>query len=177
MAEMRTIARPYAEAAFGIAAQEKALARWSESLASLARLACAPEMTQVIGNPAVSPARLVELMASAVPSMTKSERDMLAVIVENERVAALPEVSAMFEELRNQAESTLAAQVTSAFPMSEAQVAELTKLLEQKHGKKVKASVTVDPELIGGVSIAIGDEVFDASVRGKLARMATALMN
>jgi F-type H+-transporting ATPase subunit delta len=177
MAEMRTIARPYAEAAFGIAAQEKALAHWSESLANLSRLACAPEMTEIIGNPAVSPAKLVELMASAVPSITKSERELLAVIVENERLFALPEVSALFEELRNQAENTLFAQVTSAFPMSEAQVADLITLLEQKHGKKVKASVAVDPELIGGVSIAIGDEVFDASVRGKLARMATALMN
>jgi F-type H+-transporting ATPase subunit delta len=177
MAELRTIARPYAEAAFGIAEQEKSLAHWSESLSGLARLACAQEMAELIGNPSVPGSKLVELMASAVPSLSKSERDMLAVIVENERVAALPEVSAMFEELRNQAESTLFAQVTSAFPMSEAQIAELTQLLEQKHGKKVKASVVVDPELIGGVSIAIGDEVFDASVRGKLARMATALMN
>lgn len=177
MAELRTIARPYAEAAFGIAEQEKSLAHWSESLASLARLASAQEMAELIGNPAVPSDRLVDLMASAVPVISKSERDMLALIVENERVAALPEVSAMFEELRNQAESTLFAQVTSAFPMSEAQVAELTSLLEQKHGKKVKASVDVDPALIGGVSIAIGDEVFDASVRGKLARMATALMN
>ncbi len=177
MAELRTIARPYAEAAFGIAQEEKALAHWSESLSGLAKLAAADEMQALIGNPAVPASKLVELMASALPSLSKSERDMLAVIVENERVAALPEISAMFEELRNQAESTLSAQVTSAFPMSEAQVAELTKLLEQKHGKKVKASVAVDPELIGGVSIAIGDEVFDASVRGKLARMATALMN
>lgn len=177
MAEMRTIARPYAEAAFGIAQEEKSLAHWSQSLAGLAQLASASEIAELIGNPAVPASKLVELMASAVHGISKSERDMLAVIAENERISALPEVSAMFEELRNQAESVLSAEVTSAFPMNEAQVAELTTLLEQKHGKKVKVSVAVDPELIGGVSIAIGDEVFDASVRGKLARMATALMN
>ncbi len=177
MAEMRTIARPYAEAAFGIAQEEKSLAHWSESLAGLAQVAASPEIAELIGNPAVPSGKLVELMASALPSISKSERDMLALMAENERISALPEVSHMFEALRNQAESVLFAEVTSAFPMNDAQVAELTKLLEQKHGKKVKVSVTVDPELIGGVSIAIGDEVFDASVRGKLARMATALMN
>jgi F-type H+-transporting ATPase subunit delta len=177
MAELRTIARPYAEAAFGIAQEENSLAHWSASLAGLAQVAAAKEIAGLIGNPAVPSGKLVELMASAVPSISKSERDMLVLLAENERISALPEVSSMFEALRNQAESVLSAEVTSAFPMNEAQVAELTKLLEEKHGKKVKVSVAVDPELIGGVSIAIGDEVLDASVRGKLARMATALMN
>lgn len=98
-------------------------------------------------------------------------------LAENERLAALTEISAMYETLRNEAERVLAAEVTSAYPMSDAQVAEITGLLEKKHGKKVKVSVSVDPELIGGVSIAIGDEVMDASVRGKLARMQSALTN
>lgn len=89
----------------------------------------------------------------------------------------MSEISAMYESLRNQAEQVLAAAVTSAFPMTEGQITELTGLLEKKHGKQVKVTVVVDPTLIGGVSIAIGDEVFDASVRGKLSRMATALMN
>lgn len=177
MAEMRTIARPYAEAAFLIAQEENSLAHWSQSLAGLAQIASASEIAELVGNPAVPAGKLVELMSSAVPNISKSERDMLVLMAENERISALPEVSHMFEELRNQAESVLSAEVTSAFPLSGAQVVDLTKLLEQKHGKKVKVSVAVDPELIGGVSIAIGDEVFDASVRGKLARMATALMN
>ena len=83
----------------------------------------------------------------------------------------------MFEILRNEAEQVLAAEVSSAFPLTDAQIADVVALLERKHGKKVKVNVVVDPALIGGVSIAIGDEVFDASVRGKLARMATALTN
>lgn len=177
MAELRTIARPYAEAAFGLAQQEKALAHWSESLAALAQVVAAPEMSELIGNPALPSARLVDVIASAVPKLSKTERDMLTVLAENDRLTVLPEISAMYESLRNDAESVIAAEVTSAFPMNAAQVADITALLEKKHGKKVKVSVTVDPELIGGVSIAIGDEVFDASVRGKLSRMATALMN
>jgi F-type H+-transporting ATPase subunit delta len=130
-----------------------------------------------MGNPAVPPARLADIVASAVSSLSASERKMLELLAENERLIALPEISALFEGLRNQAEDTIHAVVTSAFPMADAQLHELVELLKKKHGKNVKASVTVDPSLIGGVSIAIGDEVFDASVRGKLSRMATSLMN
>jgi len=177
MAELRTIARPYAEAAFGLAKEENAYGVWSEALSAMAAVVAAPEMKAVIGNPALAPARLAELIASAAPGLSKSQKDLLSVLAENERLAALTEISAMYETLRNEAERVLAAEVTSAYPMSDAQVAEITGLLEKKHGKKVKVSVHVDPELIGGVSIAIGDEVMDASVRGKLARMQSALMN
>jgi F-type H+-transporting ATPase subunit delta len=102
---------------------------------------------------------------------------MLGVLAENERLSALSEISAMYESLRNDAEKVVSAEVTSAYPMSEAQINDVTAVLEKKHGKKVKVSVVVDPALIGGVSIAIGDEVMDASVRGKLSRMASALTN
>lgn len=177
MAELRTIARPYAEAAFGLAKEENAFAAWSEALSAMAAVVAAPEMKALIGNPALAPARLADLIASAAPGLSKSQKDLLSVLAENERLAALTEISAMYETLRNEAERVLAAEVTSAYPMSDAQVAEITGLLEKKHGKKVKVSVSVDPELIGGVSIAIGDEVMDASVRGKLARMQSALTN
>ncbi len=177
MAELRTIARPYAEAAFGLAKEENAFGVWSEALSAMAAVVAAPEMKAVIGNPALAPARLAELIASAAPGLSKSQKDLLSVLAKNERLATLTEISAMYETLRNEAERVLAAEVTSAYPMSDAQVAEITGLLEKKHGKKVKVSVSVDPELIGGVSIAIGDEVMDASVRGKLARMQSALTN
>ena len=177
MAELRTIARPYAEAAFGLAKDENAFGPWSEALSAMARVVAAAEMKSLIGNPALSPARLAELIAAAAPGLSKSQKDLLSVLAENERLVALAEISAMYETLRNEAERVLAAEVASAYPMSDAQVAEITALLEKKHGKKVKIAVSVDPELIGGVSIAIGDEVMDASVRGKLARMQSALTN
>ena len=177
MAELRTIARPYAEAAFALAKQENALAHWSESLSGLAQVVAAPVMHELIGNPSLPIEKLVDVIATAMPSLSKSEREMLKVLAENERLAALSEISAMYETLRNEAEKVVSAEVTSAYPMNEAQIADLTALLEKKHGKKVKVSVVVDSALIGGVSIAIGDEVFDASVRGKLSRMATSLMN
>lgn len=177
MAELRTIARPYAEAAFALAKQENALAHWSESLSGLAQVVATPAVHELIGNPALSTEKLVDLIAAALPALSKSEREMLKVLAENERLTALSEISGMYEGLRNEAEHVISAEVTSAYPINDAQVAELTALLEKKHGKKVKVSVVVDPALIGGVSIAIGDEVFDASVRGKLSRMAISLMN
>jgi len=177
MAELRTIARPYAEAAFGLAQDEKALAGWSDALTGMARVVASPEVAALIGNPVLPVTKLVDVISAGVPGLSKSQLGLLAVIAENERLPALGEISAMYESLRNAAEAVLAAEVTSAFPMTEAQVKELTELLAAKHGKKVKVNVVVDPALIGGVSIAIGDEVFDASVRGKLSRMATALMN
>lgn len=177
MAELRTIARPYAEAAFGLAKEEGAFAHWSTSLEGLSRVVQTPEVAGLIGNPQLPVEKMVDLIAAAQPGLSKNERSLLSLIATNERLSALSEISAMYESLRNQAEQVLAAAVTSAFPMTEAQVTELTGLLEKKHGKQVKVTVVVDPTLIGGVSIAIGDEVFDASVRGKLSRMATALMN
>ena len=177
MAELRTIARPYAEAAFGLARDEGALASWSDALVAMAAVAGASEMADLIGNPALPPARLAELVASALPGLSPSQRQFITVLAENERLSAMSEISAMFEILRNEAEQVLAAEVSSAFPLTDAQIADVVALLERKHGKKVKVNVVVDPALIGGVSIAIGDEVFDASVRGKLARMATALTN
>ncbi len=177
MAELRTIARPYAEAAFGLAKDANALGAWSEALAAMAAVAAAPEMKDLIGNPALPAAKLADLIASAVPSLSKSQKDMLGVLAENERLSALSEISAMYASLRNDAEKVVSAEVTSAYPMSEAQINDVTAVLEKKHGKKVKVSVVVDPALIGGVSIAIGDEVMDASVRGKLSRMASALTN
>ena len=177
MAELRTIARPYAEAAFGLAKEEGAFAHWSTSLEGLSRVVQTPEIAELIGNPQLPVEKMVDLIAAAQPGLSKNERSLLSLIATNERLSALSEISAMYESLRNQAEQVLAAAVTSAFPMTEAQVTELTGLLEKKHGKQVKVTVVVDPTLIGGVSIAIGDEVFDASVCGKLSRMATALMN
>ena len=177
MAELRTIARPYAEAAFGLAKDENAFGPWSEALSSMATVVAAPEMKALVGNPALPATKLTDLIASAVPSLSKSQKDMLGVLAENERLSAVSEISAMYESLRNEAERVLSAEVTSAYPMSDAQISDVTALLEKKHGKKVKVSVVVDPALIGGVSIAIGDEVMDASVRGKLSRMASALTN
>ena len=101
----------------------------------------------------------------------------MTVLAQNERLAVLPEIADVYEALRNDFEGVLDARIASAYPLSEQQVADVVATLEGKYGRKVKATVSVDPDLIGGISIRIGDEVMDASVRGKLAQLAVALMN
>jgi len=96
----------------------------------------------------------------------------VTVLADNERLGVVPEITAQFEALRNAHEGVVDARISSAFPLSEAQLADIVDTLRGKYGSQVKASVNVDPELIGGVSIRIGDEVMDASVRGKLAQLA-----
>jgi F-type H+-transporting ATPase subunit delta len=92
-------------------------------------------------------------------------------LVENDRLLLLPDIAEQFAALRNRHDGTAQAEITSAFEMSDAQVQELVAALEQKFGLKLKPSVTVDPSLIGGVRVAVGDQVLDTSVQAQLARM------
>lgn len=175
MAESLTIARPYAEAAFGLARETNTLPSWSGALARLAAVARAPEVAALIGNPKLTEAQVASLIADGAAPLTAEQRNFAHLLAENERLSVLPEIAEHFETLRNGHEGTLDAQVTSAFPLTDPQVADIVRTLEGRFGKKVKATVLVDSGLIGGVSIRVGDEVIDASVRGKLAQLANAL--
>lgn len=179
MAELMTIARPYAEASFGLAREEGAagLKSWSEGLARLAAVVASPEAHRLMGDPAVKPSQAAALLAEVAGGLSESQKKLLLVLAENGRLPVLPELAEQFEALRNEQEQVLAAEVTSAHPLSESQLTQIVATLSEKYGRPVKASVRVDADLIGGVSIAIGDEVIDASVSGKLSKMATALMN
>lgn len=180
MAELVTIARPYAEAAFEIAREESganagALADWTDVLGRLAAVAQAPELSDLIGNPKLGAAQLANLIAETAGVTSAVQRRFVDTLAANNRLSVLPQIASMYDALRNQHEAVLAAEVTSAFPLSDTQVTDIQKTLEGKYGRKVQTSVVVDPELIGGVTIRVGDEVLDASVRGKLAQMANAL--
>jgi F-type H+-transporting ATPase subunit delta len=175
MAESLTIARPYAEAAFKLACEQGALASWSDALRRIATVVADPLARELIGTPQLSAAQVASLVADTSGELGPEQRNFVQVLAENERLAVLPDIAAQFEALRNGFEGVLDAQVSSAFPLSDAQVSEIVALLAAKHGRQVKVTVTVDPDLIGGVSIRVGDEVTDASVRGKLAQLASAL--
>lgn len=172
MAELLTIARPYAEAAFKIARDLGALPSWSDALARLSAVASTQVARELVGNPKISSAKIAELIADSAGSLTAEQRNFVTVLADNERLGVVPEITAQFEALRNAHEGVVDARISSAFPLSEAQLADIVDTLRAKYGSQVKASVNVDPELIGGVSIRIGDEVMDASVRGKLAQLA-----
>lgn len=177
MAENVTVARPYAEAAFELARAGGALPAWQAALARMAAAAADPQMIECIADPRVSPAALTELFLGVAGDLSPEQRNFAGVLVDNRRLTVLPEISAIFDELKNTQEGTREAVVSSAFPLDDAQLANLAADLERKFGSKVKTTVKVEPELIGGVRIALGDQVIDASVRGKLNAMAVSLKN
>jgi F-type H+-transporting ATPase subunit delta len=177
MAESLTIARPYAEAAFKLARDAGALQPWSAALARLVSVVRTDPARELIGNPRTTDAQVAALIADVAGDLLPEQRSFVQVLAANERLAVLPEIAEVYEHLRNAHEGLLDARISSAFPLGDSQVEQIAATLEAKYGRKVKPSVTVDPDLIGGISIRIGDEVMDASVRGKLAQLADALMH
>ena len=182
MAENVTLARPYAEAAFQLAKSGNALAAWSDVLSGLSAVAARPEMEECIGNPRLSPVQLAQLCLDVAASNAKStlsadQQNFVRVLADNDRLIVLPEISELFNELKHGHEGVKDAEITSAFVLDDATLKTLVADLERKFGCKIQATVKVDAGLIGGVRIAVGDEVIDASVRGKLAAMAIALKN
>ncbi len=176
MSELSTLARPYAEAVFRLAQGEADLAGWSERLAALSAIAADPQMARLIADPAVDAAQAAGLIVEvAGAGLGERATNFVQVLAENDRLALLPEITARFEALRAEAEGTLEATITSAQPLTPPQVDELVGALKAKFQRAVTARVAVDPDLIGGAVIAIGDQVMDGSVKGRLERMAFAL--
>ena len=178
MAETVTIARPYAEAAFGAADAGGTLAKWAQALDTMAQLTAHPEMRAAIGNPGLTDEQLYGLFASSCGDVLAAEmQNFVHVLIENGRLALAPEIRDIFQTLKNEREGVVDALVVSAFPLDAAQTAALVADLERRFKRKVKPQVTVDKELIGGVRVQVGDEVIDSTVRGQLAAMASALRN
>lgn len=176
MAELTTVARPYAEAVFRLAKETGSLVAWSESLAGLAQIASNKDAQAVVANPKFTvsqvQALLLELLGKNVnPQVT----NFIVTVLENRRFLVLPYIAAQFEELKAANEGRVDALVESAFALTDAQLIELTATLSQQLNRKVNAEVTVDATLIGGVKVTIGDLVVDASVRGKLSTLAASL--
>ncbi|AJW99306.1 MULTISPECIES: F0F1 ATP synthase subunit delta [Burkholderiaceae] len=177
MAEFATIARPYAEALFRVA-EAGDVAAWSTLVKELAQVAQLPEVQSVASNPKVGREQVVELLIAAVKSPLASgteAKNFVRMLVDNHRTVLLPEIAVQFEALKNAREGAADVQIVSAFPLEGAPLAELLASLERKFARKLKPTVEVDPSLIGGVRVTVGDEVLDTSVRARLVSMQSAL--
>ena len=177
MAENLTLARPYADAAFSLAKAGNALGRWSEALDRMAAVVVDPQMQACIGNPRLTAPQILAFFTDVVGNLTADQKNFVQVLIDNDRLGVLPEIRDLFVDLKNGFEGVRDAEIESAFPIDNATLAQLTADLESRYRCKIKSNVTVNRDLIGGVRIAIGDQVIDASVRGKLAAMANALKN
>eukprot|EP00042_Codosiga_hollandica_P015121 m.35696 g.35696 ORF g.35696 m.35696 type:complete len:178 (+) comp44244_c0_seq1:846-1379(+) len=175
MAEIATIARPYAEALFQVAKSQD-LAAWGRQLDALAQVAQDADLRQFADHPkAQSEQVLAVITAAAKQDLTQGVQNFLRAVIENGRLAALPEVVAQYHVLANAASGVSDAHIYSAYEISDAQLAELKTTLEQRFGRKLDAHVQIEPALIGGVRVVVGDEVLDTSVKARLERMKVAL--
>lgn len=176
MSELSTLARPYAEAVFRLAQGENDLAAWSERLQSLALIAADAQVARLIVDPAVAAERVADLVIEvAGAGLGERGANFVKVLAENDRLSVLPEIAAQFETLKASAEGTLEATIISAQVLTQAQIDDLVAGLKARFNRNVNVQAAVDPELIGGAVITIGDQVIDGSVKGRLQRMSFAL--
>ncbi len=178
MAESVTIARPYAEALFRAAKESGNLAKWSEQVVLLGQVAANPDVRSAIGDPNVAASQLVDLFRSACGTAVDTElTNFVQLLSNNDRLGLLPEIAGLYESYKRAEEGTKQAEIVSAFPIDDNQVKALVPQLEVFFKTKLEASVSIDSALIGGIKVIVGDQMLDASVRGKLDAMATALNN
>lgn len=176
MAELNTLARPYAKAAFSAALDQGDTLSWSNALITLNAITQTEKVAQLIADPSVSALDKAKAITElAGDQCNEGAANLLVVLAENDRLTLFPEISAQFELLRSEHEKTANVLVTSAFELSDAQQQTLKQKLTAKLQRDISISVTVDEALIGGVIIKTGDLVIDDSVRGKLSKLAEAM--
>lgn len=174
MAELATIARPYAEALFKAQASDLAgTAAWLDELAAVAANA---QLQQFADNPKVSYQQVLDVIVGVVKTpLGDAGQNFLRTVLENGRLVALPEIANQFRALKNAQGGSADATVFSAFPIESAALADLAAQLEKRFARKLHLDVQLDPELIGGVRVVVGDEVLDTSVKARLEQMKAAL--
>ena len=176
MAEIATVARPYAEAVFRSAAEGDALGPVADSLALVSAITRDEQMRSILLNPRVTASQKKEIFDSAAGGrMHPVVKRLVAMLVDNHRAVLLGSIHEQFEELKHEHDRVLRARITSAQPLTDAQRGDIVGALERRYGKKVEAELDVDPQLLGGARVQVGDQVIHASVRDALAQMAAAL--
>jgi F-type H+-transporting ATPase subunit delta len=173
MAEKTTIARPYAKAAFQQASGAGTLAAWSDALRTAAAVVQDGRVQELLGNPSVSTAELARLVIDlAGASLDEHGRNFVHALADNRRLSYLPEISALFEQFKDEAEGVIDVTVTTATPLESAQLAALAGALQQRLKRQVRLQSGTDPQLLGGAVVRAGDLVIDGSLRSRLERIA-----
>jgi F-type H+-transporting ATPase subunit delta len=173
MADKTTIARPYAKAAFQEARGDQRLGNWSEALQVGAAVIEDASVRRLLGNPRVTPDELAQLVIDIAGTRLDDDgRNFVRTLAENRRLAYLPEISVLFDELKDKAEGVVDVTVTSAAPLDTNQQQSLSAALQRRLGRSVRLHCETDPALIGGAVLRAGDLVIDGSLRSRLERIA-----
>jgi len=174
MAELATIARPYAEAFHQAAGADAAALK--PQLDALAAVAGNEQLRQFADDPKAQPAQVFDVIVGvAGVALDPRSANLLRAVIDNGRLAALPEVAAQYQVLVNAGTGVSDATIESAFPIEGAQLTEVVATLERRFARKLNATVHIVPELIGGIRVVVGDEVLDTSVKARLQQMKSAL--
>jgi F-type H+-transporting ATPase subunit delta len=173
MSQAMTLARPYARAAFSVAREAGALSAWSSALAFAAHVAANSEVAALLGNPKLTHADVITLLAPE--GADEALTTMLGLLFENGRLSLLPEITGLFDELRRESERVIKATVTSAAVLVDTELDTIKTGLRRRFGCDVEVETAIDESLIGGAIIDVGDVVIDGSLKGKLSRLQAAL--
>jgi F-type H+-transporting ATPase subunit delta len=171
MARRETAARRYAEAAFEVASADGALNRWQADLAVLGETLAIAELRAVLEHPAIPYAQKERVLRRAVTDVATGPMNLVLLMIRRGRPGAVPAMRSHFDELVRRQRGIARAEVRTALPLGDQDRADLERTLERLAGRQVEFTETVDPGLIGGISVRIGDRLYDASVRGRLERL------
>jgi F-type H+-transporting ATPase subunit delta len=175
MAELATIARPYAEALFK-AVSANAAVNVAAQVKALAAVAGHPQMRSFADNPKAGPQQVFDLVTGvAGVNLSEAVRNLLLTVIDNGRLAALPEIAAQFQALMNLRSGVSDALIESAFAIDDEQLRDVKAALERRFARRLNVRVQLDPSLIGGIRVVVGDEVLDTSVKARLEQMKVAL--
>ncbi len=175
MAELATLARPYAEALFDVASQGD-VKEISLQVDALALIAENEQLRQFASSPKVEADQVFDLILSVTKlALTQPMQNFLRMLIENGRLTVLAEIASQFHVLANASAGVSDASVFSAFPIEDDQLSGVVATLEKRFGRRLNVSVHLEPSLIGGIRVVVGDEVMDTSVKAQLEQMRVAL--
>ena len=176
MAERITTARPYAKAIFAIARKGNTLANTAAGLRLAAEVVADPRVAPLLGSPHVTSAQLADLVIGiAGSSLDENGRNFINLLAQNRRLGFLPEIAALFEQMKAEVENAVDVEVTAAVPLTPDQESRYAAALQKKLGRSVRLHTKVDGSLLGGAVLKAGDLVIDGSIKGRLERLATEL--
>lgn len=176
MAELTTLARPYAKAAFQYAVEKNQLDEWSNMLAFAAQIAQATELAEILDNPRLTVRQKADAFISVcTEKLTEQGKQFISLLAENKRLSLLPQIGSLFEIYKAEQEKTVAVTVLSPYELGENEISALSGALKSRLGRTISLQTEIDESLIGGTIVRAGDLVIDASVRGKLAKLTETL--